>query len=205
MSLAQLRILIAIDQQLFLNGFHDLFRKNGLPVCNIIDCSRHLAKEFNTEGLDIALIDLNSPKINGKDATSTIVKSFPQAQLIMLSLYVDTALIKQVKEAGKKGYLEAGSKIFDLIQTVTTLTTGTEDTEKPSEYLIDDTKINLSARELQVLRLIAEGCTGPEIADILKIKPETARGYRKSLIEKLKVRNTAELVAKGIRNGLIYI
>jgi DNA-binding NarL/FixJ family response regulator len=206
MPLAQLRILVAIDQNMFTNGLRELFHDDsGLPVCSIINCTHHLLQEYNVHKSDIALFDLNSPRINGKEAIKRILKVFPNAKLIMLSLYVDRSLIKQVKEAGVKGHLEDGSKLYQFVENVRALTTGDEYQVQHNQYLIDDSGAHLSNREVEVLRLIADGHTNPEIARVLKIRPETAKGYRKTLIEKLNVRNTAELVAKAIRQGLIYL
>lgn len=206
MPVAQLKILIATDHNLFSNGLRVLFDDvNGLPVCNIINCTYHLVQDVNILKKDIALIDLNSRNINGIEASRRIIESFPKAQLIILSLYVNTSLIKQVKEAGIKGYLGEGGKIHNFIEAVRSLTAGDEFLGDNNQYLINDSEVRLSKSEIQMLRLIADGCTNPEIAVILNIQPETAKGYRKNLISKLNVRNTAELVAKCIRQGLIYI
>lgn len=202
MSLTQLRLLIATGEHLFSANFWDLFIEDGLPTCNIINCSHGLFRKDNTS--DIAILDLNSSQTDGISASRRILKSFPNARLIMLSLYADTCLIKQVRDAGIRGYLEDGSKIHQFVKTVTSLTVSDDHILNRNKYVIDDTEVWLSQQELQVLRLIREGCTNPEIANLLNIHYKNVKGYRKALIHKLNVRNGAELVTKEIQQKIIH-
>ncbi len=101
MAIAQLRILIAIDQNLFSQGLRSIFNdSNGAHVCKIISSSQHLLQEMHIDKPDVALVDLNSPRVNCAEAIKLIRSSFPRAQLIMLSLYVEASLGKHVKEEG---------------------------------------------------------------------------------------------------------
>lgn len=204
MALEQLRILIAIEHGLFSGGLFRLFRdKSGLPLCDVINCSKHLIDADIEKIPDIALIDLSSPHINGEGAIRRILKSFPNAKINMLSLYVDAAVKGQLKEAGVKGYLEADSKASQFVESIRLLISGDEYLGDNYKGLIKNKRINFSDRELQVLRLIAQGYKDVEIAAILYIKSGTVNGYRKTLIAKLNVRNTAELVATSIQLGYI--
>lgn len=205
MLLSDLKILIAIEQNLFRKGLRELFiDSSGFPICNVIYCNNLNIAPSDISSPDVALIDLNNHKINGNESIKRILKALPQTRIVMLSLYVEPLIYAQIKDAGKRGVIDSESRIHKLIQSVTSLTSELGSINTRSYYSLDDTNVHLSKRELEVLRLIAEGKTGNEIADMLCVHFETIKGYRKSLIEKLKVCNTAELVAKSLRYGIIY-
>lgn len=206
MPLEPLRILIAVQDELFAGGLFDLFTdKNGLPMCDIINCNKNLINGDSSGTPDIALIDLSSADINGEGALRRILKVFPHAKINILSLYVDSSMTQQLKEAGINGYLKDGSKAYHFVESLKALISGDDYLGNNYKKIINKERLILSDRELQVLSLIAKGYTDLEIAGVLSIRLNTVNGYRKNMIAKLNVRNSAELVAIGIQLGYITV
>lgn len=204
MPLEQLRILIVMEYELFPRGLFGVFRdKNGLPLCDIINCNKHLIDGELQNIPDIALIDLSSPHINGEGAIRRILKVFPNAKINMLSLYADVSVKRQLKKAGMKGHLEDGSKAYHFVESIKLLIAGDEYFGNNFKNLVDKKRINFSERELHVLKLVAQGHTDVEIAKILHVETSTVNWYRKQLFVKFNVRNAAELVAISIKEGYI--
>lgn len=172
-------------------------------MCDIINCNKDLLDGDVQNTPDIALIDLSSPHINGEGAIRRIVKTFPNAKINMLSLYADVSVKRQLKKAGMKGHLEDGSKAYHFVESIKLLIAGDEYFGNNFKNLVDKKRINFSERELHVLKLVAQGHTDVEIAEILHIETSTVNWYRKQLFVKLNVRNAAELVAVSIKEGYI--
>jgi two-component system, NarL family, nitrate/nitrite response regulator NarL len=209
MSNAQLKILVAIDHHLFANGLTRLLGDvDGVTVCSVVNNGNKLVEEYGALQPDIALVDLNIPNLNGIEATRKIMKDFPNAKIIILSLYVNTSLIKQLKNSGVKGYLESDCDFENLVYTIRKVNFGTEmfdyrQYRRTSRNSFDRSERILTEKEVEVLRFIADGFTNAEIADYTSRSVQTIDSHRKKLLEKLEVRNSVELVSKALRKGII--
>lgn len=210
---ARIKILVAIDHNLFANGLSRLLSDvEGVTVCKVVNCGNQLVEEYSAVQPDVAIVDLNMPDLNGIEAARKIMKDFPKAKIIILSLYINTSLIKQLKNSGIQGYLENNCDFENLVYTIKKVNAGNHQTydnrphhKKELSYRpeISGNGIYLTTREIQVLKLISEGYTNSEVGQQLSISVQTVDTHRKRLIEKLKVRNSAELVSKAVRQGLI--
>ncbi|HXI01235.1 MAG TPA: response regulator transcription factor [Sphingobacteriaceae bacterium] len=208
MSNGQLKILVAIDHNLFADGLSRLLNDvDGVTVCKVVNCGNQLVDEYSTEQPDVALVDLNMPNLNGIQAARKIMRDFPNAKIIILSLYVNTSLIRQLKNSGIQGYLESSCNLENLVSTIKNVSDGSHMYNSIEHNKIeldwDQDEIHLTTREIQILKLIAEGFTAAEIAKQIFISAQTVNSHRKKLIEKLEVRNSVELVSKALRQGLI--
>jgi DNA-binding NarL/FixJ family response regulator len=206
MANTQLKILVAIDHNLFANGLSRLLRDvRGVTVCKMVGSGNELVEEYSIEQPDVAIVDLNMSNLNGIQAVRKIMKDFPKAKIIILSLYVNTSLIKQLKNLGIKGYLESTCDFASLVETIKKVNEGSE-MYNQSELNQSDQysgEIYLTTREKEILKWLAEGYTNGEIARQLFISAQTVDTHRKKLIDKLGVRNSVELVSKALRHGLI--
>lgn len=206
MSNTQLKILVAIDHNLFANGLSRLLSDiDGVTVCKVVNCGNQLVEDYSAEQPDVAIVDLNIPNLNGIQATRKIMKEFPKAKIIILSLYINTSLIKQLKHLGIKGYVESSCDLESLVETIRKVGEGSQMFNKKELEDVDDpfNEYNLTAREKEILKWLAEGYTNAEIAQRLFISSQTVDTHRKRLIDKLGVRNSVELVSKAVRQGLI--
>lgn len=167
---------------------------------------------------DVVVMDIAMPELNGIDATRQIKDSCPSTQIVILSMHASTEYISRALRAGAKAYLlkEAAGK--ELIQAIRSANAGKRYLSGHiTETVIDDyLRMNgspadispverLSSREREILQLVVEGKTNPEIANTLCLSVKTVETYRSRLMEKLNLRDVPSLVKFAIQHGLTTI
>jgi DNA-binding NarL/FixJ family response regulator len=165
---------------------------------------------------DVAVLDIGMPLLNGIDATAQIVRKMPSVRVLVLSMHDDHAYITRAVRAGAKGYLLKDAAGADLINAIDAVASGKSFFSPPvakvvlDEYLkrmadqgTMDRYDSLSEREREVFQLVAEGRSTKEIAELLTISAATVETHRAHILEKLDIRNTAELVLFAVRRGVI--
>lgn len=172
-----------------------------------------LAKKLRPQ---LVLIDINLPKLNGIEATGEIVRHCPDTKVIILSMYDDENAVVSAIKGGARAFVLKRASDHDLLDALRTVAKGGSylspqvsdrllnrikrgDLEDRKPSLATDT---LSPRELQVMRLVAEGKTSKEIAVLLDLGLQTVRSYRKTMMKKLGVTNVAELTQLALSTGL---
>jgi len=161
----------------------------------------------------VAIVDISLPSLNGIELTRQAAKVSPETKVLILSMHADDAYIRQALKAGAKGYLLKDADDQDLLKAVAALAAGGSYFSPSVSRVIlqgylsdtseDDELALLSAREREVLPLIAEGRSSKEVAQVLKLSPSTVESHRKHIMEKLDLHNTAALVRFALRKGLI--
>ncbi|HTG01356.1 MAG TPA: response regulator transcription factor [Nitrospirota bacterium] len=167
---------------------------------------------------DIVIMDISMPKLGGLEATVEIKKNFPSVKILVLTQYEDMMYIRRFFKAGASGYLVKKAVGVDLLTALEAIMSGKmyvhpsiatcvvdgylginkgEPAEDPYDTLTD--------REKQVLKLIAEGYTQKETADILAISTKTVITHQTNLSEKLNIRTRAGLIKFAIQKGIIKI
>ncbi len=161
---------------------------------------------------DIALIDIRLNSMSGIDLCRSTSKLSPDTKVIILTAYLDGNLIHQALQAGVKGYLLKDAEQMDLINRIHRVLNGElvfdpRVTTSLAKYAIrhppQENDVLLSGRDVEILRLIAQGMTNAEIADILLLSPATVKDYVRNITNKLGARNRVEAVTKAVRSGLI--
>jgi DNA-binding NarL/FixJ family response regulator len=158
------------------------------------------------------------PHLNGLEATRQIKKSFPQVQVLILTMYTNEEYIFQVLKAGASGYLVKQSAPDELLLAIEVVHRGDsflspsvskklvdEFVRQGEETAVDDNYDNLTVREREVLQLVAEGHSNREIANMLHISIKTVGVHRSHLMEKLNIHNVTELIKYAIRKGVIIL
>ncbi len=172
-----------------------------------------LAKKLHPH---LVLIDINLPKLNGIEATGEIVRHCPDSKVIILSMYDDENSVVSAIKGGARAFVLKRASDHDLLDALRTVAKGGSYlSPQVSDRLLnrikrgdqDDRKPpqatdGLSPRELQVLRLVAEGKTSKEIAVLLDLGLQTVRSYRKTMMKKLGVSNVAGLTQLALAAGL---
>jgi DNA-binding NarL/FixJ family response regulator len=165
---------------------------------------------------DVVVLDMNMPEINGLHAAIEILRRRPDRPILMLSMYDDVQYVRNALNAGIKGYILKNALETDLIRAVravaggkrflspelATAIEGPPATETGAE---DERFAQLSAREIQVLRLIAMGRTSREIGKLLGVSANTVAVHRTNLMATLGVHKAAELVLIAVRKGLVNL
>ncbi len=160
---------------------------------------------------DVAVLDLAMPILNGIDAARQIQKVSPKTKSILLTMHTDRRYILEGLRAGAKGYVMKTHAADDLVRAIREAARGgTYMSPEISEAVIQayQNKVEmpadpLSARERQVMQLIAEGKTTKEVATTLDISVKTAETYRTRIMQKLEIHETASLVRYAIRRGFV--
>jgi len=167
-----------------------------------------LARELRPNA---AVLDLAMPRLNGLDAAREIMQASPRTATILLTLYTEDHHVLAALRAGVSAYVVKTQAVDELVHAIKEASRGavylspSVSRAAVQAYLDKDElpKDPLTAREREVLQLVAEGKTTKEIADILSVSSKTAESHRGRIMEKLGIHNTAGLVRYSIRHGLI--
>jgi two-component system, NarL family, invasion response regulator UvrY len=161
---------------------------------------------------DICIMDINMPRMNGVDCVAYIRKCWPTIKVLVLTALTDDAYVIRMIKAGANGYLAKGCDISEIRMAMSTITTsGYYFSGAFSKRLINqvhDSLVklpDLTAKELEVLKLSMSDLAYPEIAKELNISIRSVQGFRDSLFRKLEVHNRASLVVTAIKMGLLIV
>jgi DNA-binding NarL/FixJ family response regulator len=170
-------------------------------ACN----GREAIELFRTHRPDVTLMDLQMPEMGGIDAISAIRGEFPEARIIVLTTYTGDIQVMRAMKAGARAYLLKGLLRKELTDTIRAVHAGQrrmapEIAAEIAEHATDDA---LTAREIDVLRLIAAGNANKEIAAQLSITEETVKGYVKNIFAKLGAKDRTHAVTIGLKRGVI--
>ncbi len=209
------RILLVDDHRLFRSGLHSLLAKQ--PNIEIIGEAEdgvsavRLAQELAP---DIVLMDISMPKLNGIEATRQILSQNAAIRVIVLSMHADRRFVIEALKAGACGYLLKDSAIEEVLNAVGVIVSNQVYLSRRitnivvKDYILMAGKTGptvytlLSAREREVLQLLAEGRNTKEIASHLNVSVKTVETHRKQVMDKLGLHTIAELTKYAIREGL---
>jgi DNA-binding NarL/FixJ family response regulator len=210
-----IRILLADDHALVRAGIRALLQKiANVQVVAEAENGREALELIEKFKPDIALMDIAMPELDGLTATARLAKEFPAVRVIILSMHSDQEYVLRALRAGAKGYLLKGARTSELELAVTAVARGeTYLSPAASIHVVDDVVRRasgetsplerLTARQRQVLQLIAEGHTRKQIAQALKISAKTVDTFRAQLMEELNIHDVAGLVRFALSEGLV--
>ncbi len=214
-----IRVLIVEDHHLVRQGIRALLEKaEDMEVVGEAKDGQEAVEMAERLSPDVIVMDLAMPRLNGTQATERIRAMRLPTQIVMLSMYSDETLVRQALRAGAKGYLLKHSVTEELLLAVRAacrgeiyLSSAVSGTivanvlSQPLESTDDEPFDRLSAREQQVLKLVAEGRTNNAIAQILNVSVKTVEKHRSSLMQKLNAHDMATLVKIAMKHGLIFM
>jgi DNA-binding NarL/FixJ family response regulator len=201
-----IRILSVDDHPLLREGIAALIgNQSDMELIGEASNGREALEQFRKHHPDITLMDLQMPEMSGIDAISAIRGEFPDARIIVLTTYAGDFQIFRALKAGARGYLLKGMLRQELLETIRAVHAGrkrlsAEVAAEIAEHAADDV---LTPREIDVLRLIAEGNANKEIAGKLSLTEETVKGYVKNILAKLGVNDRTHAVSIGLKRGII--
>jgi two-component system, NarL family, response regulator NreC len=208
------KIVIAEDHTILRAGLRALLSgQNGLEVIGEAGDGREAIRKVDTLQPDLLLIDLSMPKLNGIDAIREIKSQHPEIKIIVLTVHKSEEYIIAALQAGANGYMLKDASQNELLLAIDYVINGkTFLSPSISDKVVDaflntDKKdkpaANLTAREREILKLVAEGNTNKKIAEHLCISLKTVEKHRSNLMQKLDLRNTAALTAYAIAKKMV--
>jgi DNA-binding NarL/FixJ family response regulator len=216
--MGNIRVLLAEDHTIVRKGLRSLLEdEEGIEVIGEAEDGREAIKLAEKLHPDIVVMDIAMPGLNGLEATRQLRKLHPEIKILILSVYANEEYVFQTLQAGAEGYLVKKAAPSELILAIKAVHQGNSFLS-PSisrtvidEYIRraeeisegDDAFKNLTARETEVLQLIAEGRKTREIAELLYISIKTVETHRAHIMDKLGIRSTAELTQYAISKGII--
>jgi len=206
-----LRILLADDHTIVRQGLRALLEKEALTVVAEAANGEEAVQLARSHRPEIAVLDLNMPRLNGVDAAIAIRRVSAETKCIVLSVHNEHPHVLNALRAGVKGYILKGRAAQELFEAIREVHEGNLYLSPSLSKVVVEAYLNrveipeepLSLRERNVLQLIAEGNSTKEIATKLGLTVKTAESYRASIMEKLEIHDTAGLVRYAIRRGII--
>lgn len=210
-----LRILIADDHDLMRRGLKALIaNRPGWEICAEATKGRDAVAKAAALRPDIVVLDICMPELNGVEATRQIRKASPRSEILVLSVHHSNQLIREVLDAGARGFVLKSDSSTELISAIESLAAhkpfftacatellltgcGTEDS---ATNLASD---QLTSREREIVQLLAEGKTSKEVASTLNISAKTAETHRANIMKKMEFHSVGEIVRYAVRNQII--
>ena len=212
------KILIADDHKIVREGLCAMFEKQAeMEVIGEAEDGTTAVKLACELRPDVIILDVNMPEMDGIDATRHLLKELPDTKIIALSMYSKRTYIKKMLEAGASGYVLKGGAFTELVEAVNTALAGEVYLCSPVATILVDDYVDrsgrdvgslagqLTAREIEILKLLTEGKASKEIAQLLDISIQAVDANRRKMMQKLEIDNFAELVKYSIRQGLVSI
>ncbi len=208
MTSPQLRLLIADDHALVRLGLKtSLEMERDFAVAADVASGEEAIAQYRKHRPDVALIDLRLPGIDGVETTAALCREFPGAKVIILSTYHSGDEILRAMRAGAKSYLTKSVQREELVYAIRQVAGG--ETYVPglvARRLAERLRQpDLTARELEVLRLVAAGNSNKEIAAALAVEVSTVKLHVGKILEKLRARDRTEAVTIAIQHGLVRL
>jgi DNA-binding NarL/FixJ family response regulator len=213
---APLRVLLADDHPRYRRGIRERLTRNGVDVIAECGDGRQAVALAQQHSPDVVLMDIHMPGVAGPEATAEIMRRSPDARVVMLTIAADEATVMDAMLAGASGYVVKSAAVRDLLAGIRAAAAG-ETFMSPQvaskllmrwRYLEKSVRgasadTALSSRELEVLRLIAEGHENTDIADRLMISTNTVKRHVAAILTKLRAANRTDAAVQAVRDGLI--
>jgi DNA-binding NarL/FixJ family response regulator len=216
-ALDELRVLLVDDHDLFRTGLRNLLEEQGVQVVGEAENGPNALRLVSELAPDVVIMDLNMPGISGVETTRRLTGIAPLARVLVLTISVDDDDIMSAVMAGACGYLLKDASIEDLIAGIRAAAAG-ESLISPqiaakllqrlratttSEQAAETIRAELSEREIEVLKLIANGKDNAQIAQDLFISPKTVKNHISNILMKLQMENRIQAAVYAVRSGLV--
>lgn len=213
----KIKVLIADDHQLFREGIVNLlFSAPDIEVIAEAENGQDAINKIKHYKPDVLLTDIAMPVMDGIELTGIIKKEIPKLKIIAISMHSDKQYVKGILEAGADGYLLKNCTYQQMTSAIQSVYSGKKIlSEDITEHVIngylsssnsnDDEYAVLSNREKEIFQLFAEGKTTREIGDELYISVKTVSTHKQNILDKLGLKNNADIIKHALKSGLIKL
>ena len=215
MSEPPIRVIVIDDHELFRGGLVQVLRKSGLDVIGEADLAARGITLVQELVPDVVLMDLNMPGMSGIEATQRLSASVPLTRVLVLTIVADERDVMDALLAGACGYLLKDAPIAQIVEGIRAAARGESQisprvagqlirrVRQPAVLELDHGPVELTAREFEILELIARGMDNVEIARTLFLSQHTIKNYVSSILVKLQVENRVQAAVQAVRRGLV--
>jgi len=204
----RIRILAVDDHPILRQGIAGLIAdESDMTLVAEAANGREAIQQFRTHHPDITLMDLQMPEMNGLDAMIAIRGEFPDARIIVLTTYTGDVQARRAIQAGARAYLLKNSLHKELLDTIRAVHAGRKNLSPEVSFELAEHAAEelLSAAEVRVLRLIAEGNSNKEIAALLSVTEDAVKGQVRNILSKLGANDRTHAVTIGLKRGIIEL
>lgn len=214
------RIFIADDHEVVRKGLISLLEAQpGWEVCGEAGDGREAVEKASELKPDITILDIGMPSLNGLEATRQILKVNPDAKILVLTLHDSDSVVREVLNAGARGFLLKSDAARDLVAAAEALRRDkTYFTSKVAAMVLEGylkggvapsptqvTRNRLTPREREIVQLLAEGKSTKEVAVALGLSVKTAETHRSNIMRKLQIHSVSDLVLYAVRNNIVHV
>jgi len=213
-----IKVTLVDDHVLVRDGIRALIQTDDIEVISEAASAKEFFSLLKLQQPDIAILDISLPDISGIEITKRLTADFPAIKVIILSMHLNEDFIFNAVKAGALAYLPKNTNRHELIEAIRKVAQGEEYFSEPVSNIIlksfvkkvknDQETIGedtLTKRELEILKLFAEGRSNKEIAELLFISARTVESHKNHIMQKLGLRSTVELIKFAIKNHIIEI
>ncbi len=219
--MSKIRIFLVDDHQLVRDGIKALLMSSeNLTILGEASSGKECFEKIAVEPPDILILDISLPDTSGIDITKRVSVEYPETRVLILSMYTNEDFIFNSVKAGARGYLPKNTSREELLTAIQTIYQGEEFfADSISRIMLrsyvrkakeDDTMpqrgpVPLTTREIEILKLFAEGFINKEISDKLDISIRTVETHKNHIMKKLELKSTVELIKYAIRNKIVEV
>lgn len=216
-----IKVILVDDHQIVRDGIRSLLNDaSHIEIIGEASDAYELYQLIKTNHPDIVVLDINLPKVSGIDVTRVLTRDYNNINVLILSMYTNEEFVFNAIKSGAKGYLPKNTTKKELLEAIYRLSRNEEYFSEPISNIILKSYIKkaktgdhytankeqiLSSRELEVLKLFAEGKTNKEIAEQLSIAIRTVESHKNHIMQKLELRSIVDLVKFAIKNKIVEI
>lgn len=212
------RLMLADDHRMLREGLRRSLSEDGFDVIGEASDGEEAVRLAGDLRPDVILMDVTMPDVDGVEATRRIRRLYPDIQVVMLTMHADQSVISEALRAGAPGYLVKDCSIEEIAAAIRMAANDEADLSPslagamltevrrmtPEPSLEENEKV-VTRREIDVLQLIADGCSTPEVAERLFISQKTVKNHLASIYQKLDARDRTQAVLMAVRMGIVRL